>query len=121
MKSPSFPRLYRELQSKVNPKTTSTYWCILSIFSNAYVVPHIAVLRVVEEIPAAGSTSMAAALWPYYEQRIPLDLILLVSDEGENRACHQFMLTPLFQAYVKDVSHRAKVCSLKRLSHTCIN
>jgi len=67
------------------------------------------VLRVVESMPAKGATSMAAALWPFYEGKIKLDLFVLVSDEGENQKSHGFSFAELFLKYRQDVNPNAQV------------
>lgn len=67
------------------------------------------VIQVVETVKAAGSTSMAAALWPFYERKVPLDMIILVSDEGENTNYNGHMFAQLYQKYLQDVCASTKV------------
>jgi len=60
-------------------------------------------------IRASGCTSLAAALWPYYAQKQKVDRIFLVSDEGENSACHGFNFAELLQQYKKEVHEHVEL------------
>lgn len=57
------------------------------------------VLQVAETVRARGSTCMAAALYPFYRQRKPLDLVVMVTDEEETEAYHGWDFVDLFAAY----------------------
>mmetsp|Transcript_18983 Transcript_18983/g.55222 ORF Transcript_18983/g.55222 Transcript_18983/m.55222 type:complete len:627 (-) Transcript_18983:336-2216(-) len=66
------------------------------------------VLQVTESVPATGLTSPAAALLPFYEQKKPVDLFVVVSDEEENTpAGGGLFFAELFQKYQKEVNPRA--------------
>jgi len=66
-------------------------------------------IKVVEGTEAKGATSMAAALWPYYEERRAMDLFILVSDEGENVPKNDLMFAKLFKRYKEEISPECKV------------
>jgi hypothetical protein len=61
-------------------------------------------IRVVNKIKADGSTSMAAALYPYYNKKTKIDLFVLVSDEEENTESHGFMFADLFKKYRQEIN-----------------
>ena len=61
------------------------------------------VLEIAHTIRAGSCTSMAAALWPYFETKQKISRIILVSDEGENTCYNSFMFTPLLEKYKKEV------------------
>lgn len=68
------------------------------------------VLKVTEQTVAAGVTAPAAALWPYYESKVPVDLFVVVSDEEENTAGPQDLLfADLFRKYKAEVHPQAEV------------
>jgi len=67
------------------------------------------VLQVVETIPAKGATSMASALWPFYQGKIKLDMFVLVSDEGENQKHKGYSFAELFSKYRKEINPDAQV------------
>jgi len=62
------------------------------------------VIGMVETTKADGGTSMAAALHPYYESKEVVDLIVLVSDEGENQPCKNMMFAELYGKYRKEIN-----------------
>jgi hypothetical protein len=66
-------------------------------------------IKVVESTKAEGGTSMAAALWPFYEKKQKVDLFVLVSDEGENEKCEGYNFAELFVKYTAEVSAACKV------------
>jgi len=66
-------------------------------------------IKVVEEIRADGGTAMAAALWPYYEQKKKIDLFVLVSDEEENTEYKGYLFARLFKAYREQIHAESKV------------
>lgn len=66
-------------------------------------------IQVVEETAAQGGTCMAAPLWAYYERKERVDLLVLVSDEGENQRCNGFTFAELFVKYRAEVAPHAKV------------
>ena len=69
------------------------------------------VLQVTEEVSASRATSPAAALYHYYAARSPVDLFILVSDEGENRPCQDgCRFAALFEKYLSEVNAAAR-CS----------
>lgn len=67
------------------------------------------VIKVVEGVPAKGATSMAAALWPYYEKKEKIDMMVLVSDEGENIKCNGYFFAELLEKYRAEVSPNFQV------------
>ncbi|GAB5355933.1 hypothetical protein AAMO2058_000247300 [Amorphochlora amoebiformis] len=67
------------------------------------------VIKVVENMPAKGSTSMAAALLPFYETKVRIDLFILVSDEGENVPAKGYMFADLWVKYLNEVNPNAQV------------
>ncbi len=87
----------------------------LSFFNTDVIAPPVQprtaveALRVVETVKAVGGTSMACALWPYYSKRKKLDIIVLVSDEGENAKHNGFYFAELFQKYRNEVSPNVKL------------
>jgi hypothetical protein len=60
-------------------------------------------LDVCSKIRAIGCTSLAAALMPYYKRKIPIDRIILVTDEQENTICEGYNFARLLEAYKKQV------------------
>jgi len=60
-------------------------------------------LQICRTIRASGCTSLAAALWPYYEQKKKMDRIVLVTDEEENTTAHGFYFAPLLQKYRNEI------------------
>jgi hypothetical protein len=73
-------------------------------------------IRVVESVRATGGTATAAALWPYYSTRTPVDLFVLVSDEGENERSHGFTFAEIFERYRAEVHDEARVILVSFLS-----
>jgi hypothetical protein len=61
------------------------------------------VLDVCRKVKANNCTSLASALWPYYEKKTPLDRIVMVTDEGENTECHGYNFARLLQTYRREV------------------
>lgn len=74
------------------------------------------VVRVAHETRASGSTCPAAALRPFVRARTPLDLIIMVSDEEENRTSEGRDFAELFEEYRATVAPGAQVffCSFLR-------
>jgi len=66
-------------------------------------------IKIVNEIAARGSTSMAAGLWPYLRDSLSKDLIVLVSDEGENQTCQGMMFHDMLKKYKAQVNPNVKV------------
>lgn len=60
-------------------------------------------LQICRTIRASGCTSLAAALWPYYEQKKKIDRIILVTDEEENTPCRGFNFARLLQKYMNEI------------------
>eukprot|EP01083_Nonionella_stella_P195105 718989_1 len=67
------------------------------------------VLQVAEGVRARGATSMASALRPYFDRKERLDLIILVSDEGENQQTNGQWFSELFADYRREVSPECSV------------
>lgn len=67
------------------------------------------VLEVCDAIYASGSTSPAAALWPYYANQTAVDLFVVVTDEEENTAKNGRLFAKLFMQYRQDVNPSAMV------------
>lgn len=94
---------------------TATLKADLSFFHEAPFAPSIIprtaqeAIRVVRETEAKGATSMAAGLWPYYENKRKVDMFVVVSDEGENVLCNGYTFAQLFAKYKMDVAPSAKV------------
>ena len=61
-------------------------------------------LEVCKKIQANGCTSLAAALWPYYEEKKHLDMIVLVTDEEENTDCNGYYFAGLEKLYTETVN-----------------
>ena len=61
------------------------------------------VLTICRKIRATGGTSLAAGLWPYFENKMKIDRIVMVTDEEENTPCHGFMFAPLLKKYKEEV------------------
>ncbi|KAL7556032.1 hypothetical protein ACA910_003794 [Epithemia clementina (nom. ined.)] len=61
------------------------------------------VLDICRQIRASGGTSLAAALWQYYERKTRIDRIILVSDEEENTECNGYMFARLLRVYMDEV------------------
>ena len=60
-------------------------------------------LQVCRTIQASGATSLAAALWPYFDEKRRIDRIVLVTDEEENTNCHGYNFARLLKAYMDKV------------------
>jgi len=82
----------------------------LSFFNSHFVAspcPHPSTveetLRICVQVQASGCTSLAAALWPYYESKKVIGRIVLVTDEEENTACNGYGFAHLLQTYKKEV------------------
>ena len=67
------------------------------------------VVDCVESVPALGGTCMASALWPYYQAKKALDMIVLVSDEGENEKYNNMWFSELFAMYRAEIAPDCKV------------
>ena len=83
----------------------------LCFFSDRYIKsPHTRpssveqIMDVLANVEAKNCTSIASALWHYYDLRIMLDRIVLVTDEWENESCHGFLFANLLQKYKSEVS-----------------
>jgi len=61
------------------------------------------VLKICQQIRASGGTSLAAALYPYYEKKVKIDRIILVSDEEENTPWNGHMFAKLLRMYKDEV------------------
>jgi len=61
------------------------------------------VLQICQQIRASGGTSLAAALYPYYQSKTKIDRLVLVSDEEENSPSHGFMFAKLLRMYKDEV------------------
>ncbi|KAL7566131.1 hypothetical protein ACA910_003901 [Epithemia clementina (nom. ined.)] len=70
------------------------------------------VLEIAQTICADNSTSMATALWPYYERQEKLSRIILVSDEGENTTCNSYNFAPLLKKYKEEVFDGVELISI---------
>lgn len=66
------------------------------------------VLAVTEEVRASNCTSPAAALAEFSESGAPIDLFILVSDEGENTAHKQARFAEAFARYTREVHREAR-------------
>jgi len=66
-------------------------------------------IKIVRETKAQGATSMAAALYPFYESKTKVDLFILVSDEGENRTFNGLSFVQLFTKYREEINPEAKL------------
>ncbi|KAJ3413335.1 hypothetical protein HDV05_008185 [Chytridiales sp. JEL 0842] len=83
----------------------------LTFFHEEVVVPSIQpkntadVLTLIDEISAQRCTSPAACLWEYYVKKEPVDLIIIVTDEGENSPCSGgFSFATAFGKYKAEVA-----------------
>lgn len=83
----------------------------LSFFSSGVVKsphekPHTVeeTLEVCKKIRASGCTSLAAALWPFYSNKVVMDTFVLVTDEEENTQCNGYMFARLLAEYKKHVN-----------------
>jgi hypothetical protein len=61
-------------------------------------------LEICRKIRAHGCTSLAACLWPYYEQKKSMDTIVMVTDEHENTMCNGFQFADLFKKYKETIN-----------------
>eukprot|EP01084_Bolivina_argentea_P003116 5818_1 len=77
-------------------------------------------IEVVTKVKPKGTTSMASALYPYYINKIKVDLFILVSDEGENRRYRGYYFAELFELYRKEINSKAKLFLVSFL-HQSIN
>ena len=66
------------------------------------------VLAVTEEVRANNCTSPAAALAEFYESKQPVDLFILVSDEGENTAHKGMRFAEAYARYAREVHSEAR-------------
>eukprot|EP01083_Nonionella_stella_P226394 804050_1 len=67
------------------------------------------VIDVVNKTKAYGTTSMASALYPYYMQKIKVDLFICVSDEDENRKYKGYYFAELFNLYKATINEECKL------------
>jgi len=63
-------------------------------------------LEVCDTIRADGTTSLAAALWPYYEAKKSMDMIVLVTDEEENEKYQGHLFAELLAKYKEEVNQK---------------
>jgi len=61
-------------------------------------------LHVCNKVRAWGSTSLAAALWPYYESKKKMDVFVMVTDEGENTPKNGHSFAGLLAKYRREVN-----------------
>lgn len=61
-------------------------------------------LAVCSKIRANGCTCLAACLWPYYEQKMSMDTIVMVTDEYENATCHGDNFADLLKKYKEEIN-----------------
>jgi hypothetical protein len=61
-------------------------------------------MQICQSVNADGCTSLAAALWPYFDQQIIVDAIVLVTDEGENTECNGYSFADLLREYKETVN-----------------
>jgi len=66
-------------------------------------------LEVCKKIRASGCTSLAAALWPYYTNKVVMDTFVLVTDEEENTQCHGYMFARLLAKYKEQVNENVNL------------
>ncbi|XP_041350621.1 uncharacterized protein LOC121369645 [Gigantopelta aegis] len=52
---------------------------------------------------AAGGTTPAASLWPFYDKKEVVKTFIMVTDEEENGSCHNYSFADLFKKYYEDV------------------
>jgi hypothetical protein len=83
----------------------------LSLFASDLVEsPHVKpnnvhrALEVSTKVRASGATSLAAALWPYYNKEIVMDMFVMVTDEEENTPKNDYNFASLLAAYKKKVN-----------------
>merc|ERR1712183_293873 len=61
-------------------------------------------LDICTKICARGCTSNAASLWPYYDKKISVDTMVMVTDEFENTRCNGFYFADLLKKYKETVN-----------------
>ena len=66
-------------------------------------------LRVCHQIRACGCTSLASALWPYYQKAKVVDLFVMVTDEEENTRFQGHMFADLLAKYRQDVNPQVQL------------
>lgn len=76
------------------------------------------VLFLADEVRASGSTSPAAALWPYLEHRRVLKFLIVVTDEEENTNCQGMNFAQMFDRYRNEVSPNCKLVFVSFLAPT---
>jgi Zinc finger, C3HC4 type (RING finger) len=88
------------------------------------VIPRTAaqVLEVASRVRADGLTAPAAALWPFYQKREVLKLIVVVTDEVENnKFCDpsglQWYFPDLYEKYVNEVSPDCRIAFVSFLEN----
>lgn len=77
-------------------------------------------LEVSTKVRAAGGTSLAAALWPYYANRKKMDMFIMVTDEGENTKKEGYMFAPLLKKYRDEINPDVKLVVV-RVGRGCIH
>ncbi|CAG8585625.1 12390_t:CDS:2 [Ambispora leptoticha] len=96
----------------------------LNFFNNVLINPPIIprtaneVLSVTESIRARNATAPAASLYPYYADRKPIDIFIVVTDEEENTEFNGYRFAPLFKKYREEVVPHAQVFFVSFLTGT---
>ncbi|CAG8626801.1 9746_t:CDS:2, partial [Ambispora gerdemannii] len=91
-----------------------------SVLINPPIIPRTAseVLTVTEAIRASNATAPAASLYPYYADRKPIDIFIVVTDEEENTNCNGYRFAPLFKKYRDEIVPHAQVFFVSFLEGT---
>lgn len=66
-------------------------------------------LEVCQKVRAWGCTSLAAALWPYFAEKIWIDTIVMVTDEEENMDCQGYQFAALLKEYQQQVNPNVRL------------
>ncbi|CAB9517494.1 expressed unknown protein [Seminavis robusta] len=66
-------------------------------------------MAVCHKIRANNCTSLAAALWPYYEAKKVMDLFVMVTDEMENTSWNGHRFASLLALYKREVNPNAQL------------
>ncbi len=66
-------------------------------------------IKVIDGISARGGTCMASAIAPFLEQRRRIDLLVLVSDEGENERHREQYFHEVFAEYKEKVNPKVRL------------
>eukprot|EP00539_Tryblionella_compressa_P000171 CAMPEP_0178746344 /NCGR_PEP_ID=MMETSP0744-20121128/7760_1 /TAXON_ID=913974 /ORGANISM="Nitzschia punctata, Strain CCMP561" /LENGTH=575 /DNA_ID=CAMNT_0020399551 /DNA_START=11 /DNA_END=1738 /DNA_ORIENTATION=+ len=70
-------------------------------------------LEVCRAVRANHCTALAAALWPYYEKRLFVDVIVLVTDEEENMSCNGHRFAALLKMYKETVNPKVALIIIR--------